>query len=196
MTGPLEILLADDHAAIRMGVRAMVLGLWPEARVVEVSDGISLGRELRSRAWSLVVVDQTMPGASGLEMLSRCAPVPPTVVYTMHESRDVIRAARVVGASGFVSKSSDPSVLENAMKAVAEGRTWFPRDPGIAELNLSPREREVMELLLKGMGPKEVAARLDISASSVQTHIARILSKLHLGSTRDLFRWAAARGLL
>lgn len=191
-----HILLADDHAAIRMGVRAMILGLWPDARVVEVSDGITFGRELSSRAWALVVVDQTMPGATGLEALAQAAAVPPVLVYTMHESREIVFAAKQAGAAGFVSKASDPAVLEEAVKAVAGGGTWFPPVFDASEVSFSEREREVLDLLLQGMGPKEVAARLDISASSVQTHITRLLSKLGLKSTRELFRWAATKGRL
>jgi len=191
-----SILLADDHAAIRMGVRAMVLGIWPEARVVEVSDGASLRRELSSRAWDLAVVDQTMPGINGLEAVAQMARLPPVLLYTMHESREVVQAARVAGARGFVSKSSDPAVLEQALRAVAGGGTWFPFATAVSGPAFSEREREVLDLLLEGLGPKEIGVRLSISASSVQTHTTRLLAKLDLRSTRELFRWAARRGRL
>jgi DNA-binding NarL/FixJ family response regulator len=190
------ILLADDHAAIRMGVRSLVLGLWPDAIVVEVSDGISLGRELSARDWSLVVLDQTMPGANGLEVLARLSTKPPVLVYTMHDSPEIVRKAREAGASGFVTKSCDPSVLEKAVLEVAAGGTWFTQSNDSGLEQLSQREREVLDALLEGLGPKEIGVRLSISASSVQTHVTRLLAKLGLKSTRELFRWAASRGHL
>jgi len=196
MNPPLQILLADDHAVVRMGVRAMVSGIWPDAHIVEVSDGVAFGRELSSRRWSLVVVDQTMPGASGLEVLARAATAPSVLVYTMHESREVVLGAKRAGAAGFVSKASDPATLEKALRAVIEGRTWFPPVYEDSEVSFSERERQVLDLLLQGMGPKEVAVRMDISASSVQTHATRLLAKLGLKSTRELFRWAATKGRL
>jgi len=191
-----HILLADDHAAIRMGVRSLVLGLWPDAVVVEVADGISVGRELSSRAWELVVLDQTMPGANGMEVLASLRDKPPVLVYTMHDSPEIVRRAREAGASGFVTKSCDPSVLEKAVQEVVAGRTWFAKanESGVEQLSL--REREVLDALLEGLGPKEIGVKLSISASSVQTHVTRLLAKLELKSTRELFRWAAARGAL
>ena len=192
----LHILLADDHAAIRMGVRSMVLGLWPDAIVVEVSDGISLRQELTSSDWGLVVLDQTMPGANGMEVLAKLSTKPPVLLYTMHDSPEIVRKAREAGASGFVTKSCDPSVLEKAALEVAAGRTWFALADNSSFEQLSQREREVLEALLEGLGPKEIGVKLSISASSVQTHVTRLLAKLELKSTRDLFRWAASRGRL
>ena len=195
-TSPEAILVADDHAAIRMGVRAMLLDMWPSVRVVEVSDGISFQRELTSRRWDLVVVDQTMPGEHGLDVIEKVVLQAPVLIYTMHESPEIVHRARDSGASGFVCKSSEPGVLEEAIRTVLRGDFWFPRTDlsGLALLSL--REREVMDGLLKGMGPKELGKQLDISASSVQTHTGRLLAKLGLGSTRELFRWAATRGSL
>jgi DNA-binding NarL/FixJ family response regulator len=188
------VLLADDHAAIRMGVRALVASLWPEARVVEVSDGISLQKELSARRWGLVVLDQSMPGANGLDSLKRVPTSAPVLVYTMHETPELVGKVREAGAKGFVSKSSGPEVLEKAMVALVLGDQWFPEKVGSTLDALSPRERLVMEGLLEGLGPKEIGVRLSISASSVQTHTTRLLAKLDLRSTRDLFRWAASKG--
>lgn len=195
MTPPPDILLADDHAAIRMGLRGLVLQIWPGSRVVEVSDGATLAKELLARSWNLVVVDQTLPGATGLDILAEHGRSVPALVYTMHESPEIVRKARAAGAKGFVSKTSDPAVLEAALREVIAGREAFPPGSG-GEDGLSQREREVMALLLAGKGPKEVAFHLDISQSSVQTHTTRLLKKLGLSGTRELFRWAASRGTL
>jgi len=191
-----HILLADDHAAIRMGVRALALYLWPEARIVEVSDGQALRQELSSRLWDLVVLDQSMPGCNGLDALASLALRPHALVYTMHESRQVLSKAREAGALGLVTKSSGPGHLEHALVRVMAGKECFPED-GDSELDkLSVREREVLEALLEGLGPKDISIRLAVTSSSVQTHITRLLAKLELATTRDLFRWAAARGVL
>lgn len=196
MPQPLHILLADDHAAIRMGVRALVLSLWPEVRVVEVSDGQTLAKELSSRPWDLVVLDQTMPGGSGLDSLSGLSALPRVLVYTMHDSPEMLRKAREAGALGLVTKASDPGRLEHALATVMLGRPCFPEEKDSDLDRLSQREREVLDALLEGLGPKDIAARLEVTSSSVQTHIARLLAKLGLKTTRDLFRWAAARGAL
>ncbi|MEN9355785.1 MAG: hypothetical protein RL318_3110 [Fibrobacterota bacterium] len=191
-----NILLADDHAAIRMGVRALALYLWPSARVVEVSDGLALAKELSARAWDLVVLDQSMPGCSGLEALTSLAVRPKVLVYTMHDSPEVVRKARDAGALGLVTKASGPGLLEHALVAVMAGDPCFPEEVGSELDQLSQREREVLDALLEGLGPKDIAVRLCVTPSSVQTHIARLLTKLDLKSTRDLFRWAAVRGRL
>jgi len=196
MQTPGHILLADDHAAIRMGVRALVQSLWPLVVVVEVSDGVSLAKELQARQWDLVVLDQTMPGCNGLDALGVLNFLPNALVYTMHESPELLQKARDVGVLGVVTKSSDPGILEQAIVTVAAGRHWIS-EGGVSELDqLSQREREVLDALLEGLGPKEISVRLAVSASSVQTHITRLMSKLDLKSTRDLFRWAASRGAL
>jgi DNA-binding NarL/FixJ family response regulator len=190
----MNVLLADDHAAVRMGLRALIAGRWPQARIVEVSDGAALARELAERAWDLVVFDQTMPGGSGLEALESAAAAVPAIVFTMHESPELVQRAREAGVRGFVAKSSEPEVLEHALDTVVEGGTWFPRSSDSALEHLSSREREVLDGLLEGLGPKELGVKLDVSASSVQTHTTRLLAKLGLKSSRELFRWAAHRG--
>ncbi len=191
---PESILLADDHSAIRMGVRALVNGLWPQARVVEVSDGTSLQKELAARDWDLVVMDQTMPGSNGLDVLKNTGTQAPVLVYTMHEAPELVLKAREAGAKGFVNKSSEPEVLENALMALVQGKEWFPRIQCTPLDFLSQREGDVLNGLLEGLGPKEIGVRLSISASSVQTHTTRLLAKLDLRSTRDLMRWAASKG--
>ncbi|MCB9497007.1 MAG: response regulator transcription factor [Fibrobacteria bacterium] len=190
------ILLADDHHAMLLGIRTLVGILRPEAFVVEVSDAQSLRERLLERRWDLVVMDQTFPGENGLDVLESVGLDQPVLVHTMHNSPEILRRSRAAGAWGFVSKSSDPEVLERAMVRILSGEKDFSgADPFGTDL-FSTREREVMDLLLEGKGPKDIARTLEISQSSVQTHTGRLLRKIGLTGVRELFRWAAARGTL
>jgi len=204
----IRVLLADDHAILRAGLR-MLLEAQPDMAVVaEAADG----REAIVRAGDsqpdVAVVDLTMPGLSGVETLEglrREVPATRLLVLTMHDDPGYARLALAAGASGHVIKDAESSELLAAIRAVHRGRTFVQvgSDPGPALAparppvpTLSPRERQVLELLAHGHTNREVADRLSLSVKTVETHRARLSDKLGLHSRADLVRLAIDLGLL
>ena len=203
----IRVLLADDHAILRAGLR-MLLESQPDMTVVaEAADGEEAIRRAGGCRPDVAVVDLTMPGLSGVETLERLRrEVPETrlLVLTMHDDPGYARLALAAGASGHLIKDAESGELLAAIRAVHRGRTVVQvgaevtRDgPGRAAVPaLSPREREVLKLLAHGHTNREVADRLSLSVKTVETHRARLSDKLDLHSRADLVRLALDLGLL
>ncbi len=205
----IRVLLADDHAILRAGLR-MLLDAQPDMAVVaEASDGEeALQRAAASRP-DVAIVDLTMPGLSGVETLERLrreVPATRLLVLTMHDDPGYARLTLAAGASGHVIKDAESAELLAAIRAVHRGRTFVqvgaaaaapapPLHPAAAPA-LSPRERQVLELLAHGHTNRAVAARLTLSVKTVETHRARLSEKLGLHSRADLVRLAIDLGLL
>jgi len=203
----IRVMLADDHAILRAGLR-MLLDAQPDMAVVaEAADGEEAIRRAGGSRPDVAVVDLTMPGLSGVETLEglrREAPATRLLVLTMHDDPGYARLALAAGASGHVIKDAESAELLAAIRAVHRGRTFVqvgaepaaadpPRPPVPA---LSPRERQVLELLAHGHTNREVADRLSLSVKTVETHRARLSDKLGLHSRADLVRLAIELGLL
>jgi two-component system, NarL family, response regulator NreC len=203
----IRVMLADDHAILRAGLR-MLLDAQPDMAVVaEAADGEEAIRRATGSRPDVAVVDLTMPGLSGVETLEglrREAPTTRLLVLTMHDDPGYARLALAAGASGHVIKDAESAELLAAIRAVHRGRTFVqvgaeptaedsPRPPAPA---LSPRERQVLELLAHGHTNREVADRLSLSVKTVETHRARLSDKLGLHSRADLVRLAIELGLL
>jgi len=203
----IRVMLADDHAILRAGLR-MLLDAQPDMAVVaEAADGEEAIRRAGGSRPDVAVVDLTMPGLSGVETLEglrREAPATRLLVLTMHDDPGYARLALAAGASGHVVKDAESAELLAAIRAVHRGRTFVqvgaepaaagsPRPPVPA---LSPRERQVLELLAHGHTNREVADRLSLSVKTVETHRARLSDKLGLHSRADLVRLAIELGLL
>ena len=203
------IYLVDDHPLTRAGLRLTLEGglgarvCGEAAGVEEAAAGIGrLAR--RDAAPALVVVDITLAGGSGLDLVRRLgAGGPPTLVVTMHDPEVYAARAREAGASGFVAKSSDDGELLRAARAVLDGRTHFPDVGGDAPPAggvdaLSDRELEVFELLGKGYAPRHIAEALALSVSTVEAYRQRVCWKLGVPSSSLLARhavaWALERG--
>ena len=203
----IRVLLADDHAILRAGLR-MLLDAQPDMAVVaEASDGEEAVRRATGTRPDVAVVDLMMPGLSGVETLERLRrEVPSTrlLVLTMHDDPGYARLAMGAGAAGHVVKDAEGADLLAAIRAVHRGRTFVQvgvetRGRGPADgltPTLSPRERQVLELLARGHTNREVAARLSLSVKTVETHRARLSDKLDLESRADLVRLAIDLGLL
>jgi DNA-binding NarL/FixJ family response regulator len=205
---PIRVLLADDHAILRAGLR-MLLEAQPDMAVVaEAADGEEAVRRATGTRPDVAVVDLTMPGLSGVETLERLrreVPATRLLVLTMHDDPGYARLALAAGAAGHVVKDAGSGELLAAIRAVHGGRTFVhvgahprpsapaARAPGPA---LSPRERQVLELLAHGHTNREVADRLSLSVKTVETHRARLSDKLGLRSRADLVRLAIDLGLL
>jgi two-component system, NarL family, response regulator NreC len=208
----IRLLLADDHAILRAGLR-MLLEAQPDMMVVaEAADGEEAVRRAHATHPDVAVIDLTMPGLSGVETLQRLRrelPATRLLVLTMHDDPGYARVAQAAGASGHVIKDSESGELLAAIRAVHRGRTFVQVGGGggnapppveteeaRAVPALSPRERQVLELLAHGHTNREIAARLSLSVKTVETHRARLSDKLGLHNRADLVRLALELGLL
>ena len=205
----IRLLLADDHAILRAGLR-MLLDAQPDMLVVgEAGDGEEAVRRALVTRPDVAVVDLTMPGLSGVETLQRLRRELPSarlLVLTMHEDPGYARMAQAAGASGHVIKDSDSSELLSAIRAVHRGRTFVqvgagtgddPPDPAAlpAMPTLSPRELQVLRLLARGHTNREVAGLLSLSVKTIETHRSRLGDKLGARTRAELVRIAAQLGI-
>ena len=203
---PVRVLIADDHALVRSGLRAL-LEAQPDIEVIgEAEDGVAVVESSRKLAPDVVVMDLTMPGRGGVkatEDLRRECPQTKVVVLTMHDDEAYVRLARLAGASGFVLKKSLATELICAIRDAQAGKTHFPTTAlpppteGRIPLDLiTDREREVLGLIALGHTSSEIAGKLFISEKTVETHRAHIAEKLGLHTRADLVRFALEHGLL
>src|SRR3954447_15916538 len=211
MSGP-RVVLVDDHALFRAGVRAELDGLVDVVGdAATVADAVALIGDLVP---DVVLLDVHMPDGGGLEVLRRLAGEPAGVQFlalsVSDAAEDVIAVIRA-GARGYVTKSISGAELADAIQRVHEGDAVFsPRLAGFvldalagepapspdAELDqLTPREREVLRHIARGYMYKEIALRLGISVKTVEAHVSAVLRKLQLSSRHQLSRWAAERRL-
>jgi DNA-binding NarL/FixJ family response regulator len=198
-----RILIADDHDVVRMGIRLLLESqpgwvVCGEARTGR--EAVAKALELRP---DLIILDVSMPELNGVEVTRQIRRTLPAsiLIVTMYDSERMARAAIEAGASGYLSKADAGQVLLDAVHAVLGHGTFVSDRVHLAEdvvpsVNavrsepLTPREREVLQLLAEGQSNKEVAAALDISPKTVETHRARIFAKLHLHSMNELVRYA------
>ena len=213
--GKIRVLLAEDHRTVREGVK-FILGSQPDIETVgEAGDGRAALRLAKELLPDVVLMDVSMPELNGLratEMLREACPGVRVVALTRHTDRGYMQQLLQAGASGYVLKQSDPSVLLQAVRAVAAGGDYL--DPAItgqalsgyygrkaeggagAEVNLSDRESEVLRLIALGYSNKEIAARLTLSVKTVEAHKANAMRKLDMHSRIDIVRYAMLKGWL
>ena len=209
----LRVLLADDHAVVRGGLKALA-NAQPAMEVVgEAADGLSAGVQVALLAPDVVVMDVSMPGLSGSQATARLrleCPAVRVLALTVHEDKGYLRQLLAAGAAGYVLKRAAPEELIQAIRAVAAGGVYL--DPGMAGkvlggfvrqaaadgagAELSEREAEVARQTAAGHSNKEVAARLDLSVKTVETYRARAMEKLGLRGRADLVRYAVQQGWL
>ncbi|HEX7177306.1 MAG TPA: response regulator transcription factor [Pyrinomonadaceae bacterium] len=211
----LRVMLADDHEVVREGLRALVEAQADMEVVGEAADGRAAVQRAQELAPDVLVMDISMPGLNGLKATERVKQLCPQVrvlTLTRHTDAGFIQQLLAAGASGYVLKQSASSELVRAIRTVASGASYL--DPQITgkviggyvsrqtrfdeepAKELSEREREVLRLIAWGYSNKEVAARLDISVKTVETHKANTMKKLGLGSRIDIVRYALLQGWL
>jgi len=208
----IRVLLADDHGVLRDGLRQL-LELDPGIRVVAAAND---GREAVAKAAAtlpeVVVMDISMPNLGGIEATRSIVQKMPgtgVVILSMHASADVIRQALLAGARGYVLKGSEGREVVRAVKAVAAGRRFmgdgvdgsvlaeYPSGPtgaGVIE-SLTPRERQILQLVVEGKSNAEAAELLDLSPRSVETYRGRLMHKLNIKDLPSLVKFAIRHGL-
>lgn len=217
-TGPIRVVIVDDHALFRSGVRAELDRDAANVTVVgeagSVDEAVAVIRHLRP---DVVLLDVHMPQGGGAEVLRQIRPELPDVVFlalsVSDAAEDVIAVIRA-GARGYVTKTISPAELADAVRRVYDGDAVFsPRlagfvldafseRPGAAppadpELDrLTRRERDVLRLLARGYAYKEIAKELFISVKTVETHVSSVLRKTQLSNRYELSRWASDRRLV
>ena len=211
MTERSRVLLADDHAIIRDGVR-QILADTPDLVVAgEAANGIELMQRVRDGEWDVVVLDISMPGRSGLELIHMVRaekPLLPILVFSMHHEEQYAMRALQAGAQGYLTKESDGELLVAAIRRVARGSVYIsdkvaelmvrgirPASEGLPHKLLSDREYQVFNLLVMGRGLSEIGVELSLSVKTISTHKTHILQKMNLANTSELIRYAVAHGL-
>ena len=207
-------MLADDHTLVRAGIRALVEKL-PNVKVVgEAKDGreaILLVRELQP---DLVLMDIAMPGLNGLEATARiCKEIPKVrvIILSMYANEEYVREAIEAGAAGYLVKKSAAVELEQAITAVAGGENYFSPLVSATVINnrggrlsadralierLTPRQREILQLIAERHATKEIAVILNISVKTVETHRAQLMQRLNIHDVPGLVRFAIRAGLV
>jgi DNA-binding NarL/FixJ family response regulator len=214
MGGPQrKILIADDHEAMRQGVRS-ILAPRPEWQIVaEAADGheaLALARQTRP---DIAIIDYSLPRMNGLELtlaLKRELPRMEVLIYTMHDREDVLSDVLRAGARGYVLKSDTGAHLIAAIDALSMRKPYFSVAISEALLDhflqnselrgrptaLTPRERQIVQLISEGKINKEIAFDLDISIKTVETHRSAAMHKLKLKTTAELVRYAVRNNII
>ncbi|MFA5824600.1 MAG: response regulator transcription factor [Gallionellaceae bacterium] len=208
----IRVLIADDHAVVRQGLK-MIFALCPDIEVLaEAVDGDGIIQHLRGTTdFNLLLMDMNMPGVSGIGLIERikmCRKTLPILVFSMQNDPHIVVRALKSGASGYIAKDKDPAILLEAIRKVADGGKYI--DPVVAEqmvfeglsneqsvphAHLSDRELEVFRLLVVGKGVNEIADQLIISNKTVSSHKKRLMEKMHFSGMADLMRYAVQRRL-
>jgi two-component system, NarL family, invasion response regulator UvrY len=207
-----RILIADDHAIVRKGLKQIILDEFPSAVVEEVGDVESLIRQVMKTTWDVLICDISMPGRSGVEALHQVKqinPQLPVLIMSMHPEDQYALRVLKAGAAGYLSKDTVHDDLINAIRTIRLGRKFIT--PSIAEKlasaletdngkqlheNLSDREFDVFKMIAAGKSVSEIAAQLSLSATTVSTYRSRILEKMVMKTNADLTRYALEKQII
>jgi len=202
---PVRVLLADDHALVRAGIRALLEGLEGVTVVAEAGNGGEVLELARKHRPDVVLLDISMPGLGGLEASALLK------MLSMHANEEYVLQALRAGASGYMLKDSATAELELALQAVMQGETYL--SPRISKQmvegyvqrvggeqpksdNLTPRQRQVLQLIAGGHSTKEIAYRLELSVKTVETHRAQLMDRLQIRDIAGLVKYAIRNGLV
>ena len=202
---PLRILVADDHAVVRRGVRALLEGQMDCQVCGEASTGPEAVEQTRLLDPDIVVLDLSMPELNGLDATRRIlreSPRTQVLVLTMHHSEELAHQVLQAGARGYVLKSDADRELVAAVDSLQQRRTFLTPNLAASDAGadgtqadggrgeLTPREREIVQLVAEGRSSKEVAAMLGISVKTVESHRTNVMRKLRIRSVSQLVRYA------
>ena len=210
---PIRVLIADDHALVRAGIRALVEKIEGVVVVGEAGKGSEALEFVKDLRPNLILLDITMPDGGGFEVLDQVTKKYPeirVIVLTVHEAGEyAIRALRE-GAAGFLPKSAASTELELAIQTVVRGEPYISPETSRKTLleigkgttkrdllaTLSPRQREVLRLIAEGRTTKQIAHVLEISVKTVETHRAQLMERLSIHDVAGLVRYAIIVGLI
>jgi DNA-binding NarL/FixJ family response regulator len=213
---PIRILIADDHEVVRDGVRALLEKQTDMAVVGEAADGREAAELAEDLHPDVIVMDVGMPNLNGIDATRRILAAHPqigVVMLSMHQDESYVLRSLKAGAKGYLLKESLRSDILEAIRAVAQGRSFLTRkisrmmqEDYIQEMEqrgledsyelLTDREREVLQLAAEGKPNKEIAGELNISLTTVETHRTHILQKLGLHSVPELILYAVRKGII
>jgi two-component system, NarL family, response regulator NreC len=211
---PIRVLIADDHTIVRAGLVSLLESSGSCEIVAEAGDGLEAVEKALATRPDIAMIDLTMPRLSGLEAVRRIRDALPEtriLVLTVHDEEEYVLPIVRAGALGYLVKSTAASELLAAVQALHAGNGYFgpeaarvlaaqyhrnddaPDDP---YQQLTPREREVLHLVVEGKSTKEVARLLNIGVKTAENHRSRMMAKLAVHNTAGLIRYAARKGLL
>ena len=208
----IRVVVADDHAIVREGLKRIVSSLAGMMVLGEAADGAEVMARVRELEFDVLLLDLSMPGRSGMELIRQVHAERPRLrilVLSMHQELQYAVRSIKAGASGYLTKESAPDQLEQAIRKIASGGAFVSAEvaqqlalgamPGGQTLpheGLSAREFEVFHLLVAGVSVTDAAARLNLSVKSISTHKPNLVHKMGLQSTAELVRYAMTHGLV
>jgi len=211
----MRILIADDHAVVRQGLKQILAEAFKRASFGEAENSQQALERVRKEHWDIVILDLTMPGQSGLEVLKdikQSHPSLPVLMLSMHpEDQFAVRMLKT-GAAGYLTKDSSPTELVKAVGEVIAGRRYLnpeviegivndldsdqpDRGPRPHE-SLSDREYQVMRMIASGLTVSQIAQKLSLNVKTISTFRARVLKKMEMKTTAELMHYAIQRGLV
>lgn len=212
---PVRVLLADDHAMVRAGIRALLREMEGVTIVAEASNGREALALARTSGPNLVIMDISMKELNGIEATDRMRtehPAVPILILSMHDTEEFVRRALKAGAAGYLVKDSAPVELAMAIQSVMRGETYVsPKvsrhlvssllqggaSQGQASIDaLTPRQREILQLVAEGKTTKQIAFTLGISVKTVETHRATLMERLGIRDIAGLVLYAARNHLV
>jgi DNA-binding NarL/FixJ family response regulator len=208
----IRVLIADDHAVVRRGVRQILEETSDIEVTGEAASASELWPQVREGRCDAIVLDVNLPGRSGLELLSdikRERPELPVLILTVHSEEQYAVRALKAGASGFLTKESAPDKLVDAVRKIAEGRRFITPevaeklassvargDQGPLHETLSDREFQILKMIGSGKTVSQIGRELALSVKTISTHRTRILKKMNLKTNSELTHYAIRNGLV
>lgn len=215
MPSSLSVILADDHSLVRAGIRSLLEQLPNLTIVAEAGDGREALALVQARTPDVIVMDITMPGLNGLDATARIVQEHPrtkVLILSMHTGEEYVRHALRAGASGYLLKDAATTELALAIEALRHNRSYLSsaiskdvidrhrrqsQDPKSRPVKpLTPRMREILQLIAEGDSTKEIAHRLSLSVKTIETHRMHLMARLNIHDVAGLVRYALRNGLI
>jgi len=212
-TSDIRVLLADDHVLVRAGLRVLLQSLGGIQVVAEAGSGDEAIEATLRHQPDVVLMDIAMPGLNGLDAAVRILKQSPhihLIILSMYTNEDYVRQALSVGVSGYLQKGADPAELELAIKAVMRNEVYLTPavskqlvqeylhggNKPVAVHELTPRQREILQLIAEGHSTKDMAQRLSLSVKTIESHRMEIMNRLGIHDVAGLVRYAIRIGLI
>lgn len=208
----IRVLVADDHALMREGLKQLFECVDDIVVSAEAASGEEILSTLKKETFDLVLLDITMPGIHGVELIAKIREMPkspPILMLSMHNEPQIVKRKLKAGAAGYITKDNAPKELLEAIRKVAAGGRYMAPDlaekiafevsastPIVPHELLSGRELVILRMLAKGKKVNDIAMELEISGKTVSTHKARLMQKMHIESDAKLMQYAIAHGMV